>query len=88
MFCRRQEVLNSRIQYQLQLNRSGQRRMEENRLHLPLWYGIRLQKMYFCLKNTPTTFQIVMNNVLLSVKWQSALVYWDYIVLFSKPPLE
>lgn len=46
--------------------------------------------MPFGLRNAPVTFQRVMNITLLSVKWQSALLYLNHIVVFlqkSKSPM-
>lgn len=40
--------------------------------------------MLFGLKNAPETFQREMNIILLSVQWQSTLVYLDDIVAFLK----
>lgn len=40
--------------------------------------------MRFGLKNAPATSQRATDVIVLSVKWQLALVYLDYIVVFSK----
>ncbi len=40
--------------------------------------------MPFGLANAPSKFQSVMDSVLAGVKWHSALVYLDDIIIFSK----
>lgn len=44
--------------------------------------------MPFGLKNAPETFQGAMSVVLSTVNWQYALVYIDYVSIFSKTPKE
>lgn len=45
-----------------------------------------LKRLLFALKNERDTFQTVMDVVLQTVKWQSALVYVGAIAIYSKTP--
>lgn len=44
--------------------------------------------MVFGLKNTPSTFQRVIKVIFSTVRWRFALVYLDYIIMFSNTPEE
>ena len=43
----------------------------------------RYTRMPFGLKNAPATFQRAMDVILASVKWQTAIVYLDDVIVFS-----
>jgi len=42
------------------------------------------KRMPFGLTNAPATFQRALDIILSGVKWQSCLVYLDYVIVFSK----
>ena len=48
------------------------------------WGVYRFKRMPFGLRNAPATFQRALDVILSSVRWQSALVYLDDVIIFSR----
>ena len=46
--------------------------------------GFQLMRLPFGLMNAPVSFQALMTKVFRNLNWKIALVYNDYVLIFSK----